>query len=132
MNTHCISILVASVLCAAASAWSEIVYVDPPDTTVTLTSPCGYLLDIDIDRDGQRDYGLWGCEVEGSPGYRYISVFDSENWVGSFDPDHVRGFREGETISYESGSWTQGGWILSNRGDGDWASGEALFLGFYL
>ena len=134
MDARRVSILGAGVLLAACGASAEIAYVDLPDTVVTLTTQCGNLLQLDLDRDGQSDYTLVGCEVEGSPGYRYIAVFDAENMVGS-EGKCIRGFRKGETISIDasrSGQWSQVGWLLSTRDDCEWAAGGTLYLGFYL
>jgi len=125
-----ISILGVGALLAAVSASAEIVYVDPPDTVVTVTTQYDRLLDLDLDGDSQSDYGLYGFEATGSPGYRYITVFDAENWVDG-DGMFARGFREGEMISRETGHWNQGEWLLSNRGEGEWGSGETRYLGFF-
>jgi len=127
-----ISILGAGVLLAASGAAAEIVYVNPPDIVVTLTTQSGDLLKLDLDRDGQPDYALFGAEFVAIPGDRYIGIFDAENWVGCDANQQVRGFQEGETITRETSGWTEGDILLSTRGEGAWASGEVRFLGFFL
>ena len=132
MDGRRISILGAAVLLAAFNAAAKVVYVDPPDTVVTLTAPFWRnLLELDLDGNGQWDYVLQGSEGDGGPGSRLIAAFGEENWFRS-DGGLIRGFRAGEMISLESGEWSNAGRLLSTQGEGEWAGGEERFLGFFL